>query len=97
MTGRRQRIFPPPPRTGLLGIGFQPPRPVSRAIRTADPRPAPGTINRVTPADIRETLCVRGYTHTIRPPGSYTGQEENELTSPGHRPSPSEWNSGTRE
>ena len=39
----------------------------------ADPRRTPGVLNPdVTQADIRSTICKRGWTSTIRPPESYT-------------------------
>ena len=38
-----------------------------------NPRLTPGTTNpAVTQANIRETICVRGYTKRIRPPRNYT-------------------------
>lgn len=38
-----------------------------------DPRVTPGAINpAVTPNNIHETICARGWTKTIRPPESYT-------------------------
>lgn len=38
-----------------------------------DPALTPGAVNpAVTQANIHETICVRGYTRTIRPPVSYT-------------------------
>jgi hypothetical protein len=39
----------------------------------ADPRRTPGVLNpNVTQANIRSTICRRGWTSTIRPPVSYT-------------------------
>ncbi len=39
----------------------------------ADPRRTPGVLNPdVTQANIRSTICKRGWTSTIRPPVSYT-------------------------
>jgi hypothetical protein len=39
----------------------------------ADPTRTPGVLNpEVTQADIRSTICRRGWTETIRPPVSYT-------------------------
>lgn len=36
--------------------------------------PPPGAINpRVTQANIATTICLKGWTRTIRPPASYTG------------------------
>ena len=44
------------------------------AIR-ADPRRTPGALNpAVVPATIRDTICKRGWTKTIRPPTSYTNE-----------------------
>jgi hypothetical protein len=38
-----------------------------------DPTLTPGAINSgVTQANIKSTICVRGYTKTIRPPARYT-------------------------
>ncbi len=40
---------------------------------TADPARTPGVLNpEVTQATIHSTICVRGWTRTIRPPSSYT-------------------------
>ncbi len=40
-----------------------------------DPNCTPGSTNQeVTQANIQQTICVRGYTKTIRPPASYTDQ-----------------------
>ena len=40
----------------------------------ADPTRTPGVINPdVTQANIRSTICRRGWTATVRPPESYTG------------------------
>ena len=42
------------------------------AIR-ADPRRTPGALNpAVVPATIRDTICKRGWTKTVRPPVEYT-------------------------
>ena len=39
-----------------------------------DPETTPGVTNpQVTQANIQKTICVRGWTGTIRPPQSYTG------------------------
>jgi hypothetical protein len=41
----------------------------------ADPVRTPGVLNPdVTQATIRETVCARGWTRTIRPPNSYTAE-----------------------
>ena len=41
----------------------------------ADPARTPGVINPdITQANIHETICVRGWTRTIRPPTSYTSE-----------------------
>jgi hypothetical protein len=41
----------------------------------ARPALTPGTLNPdVTPATIRQTICSRGWTATIRPPSSYTSE-----------------------
>src|SRR5712692_980840 len=40
-----------------------------------DPKLTPGVTNpKVTPQNIDTTVCVSGYTKTIRPPASYTDQ-----------------------
>ncbi|GAC1388399.1 MAG: hypothetical protein NVS1B7_8620 [Candidatus Saccharimonadales bacterium] len=40
-----------------------------------DPNCTPGVINpNVTQANIAQTICVRGFTKTIRPPAGYTDQ-----------------------
>lgn len=42
-----------------------------------DPRCTPGALNpAVTQATIRRTICVSGWTSTIRPPSSVTGPEK---------------------
>ena len=44
-------------------------------LRDALPNPSltPGVLNpAVTPSDIRQTICVRGYSRSIRPPERYT-------------------------
>ncbi|GAC1596493.1 MAG: hypothetical protein NVS3B21_20340 [Acidimicrobiales bacterium] len=47
----------------------------SPAIGLPDPIRTPGAINpAVTAATIHETICVRGYTQTIRPPFAYTSR-----------------------
>jgi hypothetical protein len=41
----------------------------------ADPVRTPGVINPdVTQANVDETICVRGWTRTVRPPTSYTAE-----------------------
>jgi hypothetical protein len=48
-------------------------RPASRATVRASPTLTPGALNPdVTQANIHETICVRGWTKTIRPPVEYT-------------------------
>ena len=49
---------------------------VVHPVEDARPRPklTPGAIDpRVTQENIRSTICHRGYTKTVRPPASYTG------------------------
>jgi hypothetical protein len=42
---------------------------------TADPTRTPGVLNSdVTPETIGKTICLRGWTRTIRPPSSYTSE-----------------------
>ena len=44
-----------------------------------DPNTTPGALNpAVTQANIHETICVKGYTKTIRPPASYTSKLKRE-------------------
>jgi hypothetical protein len=44
-------------------------------ILRADPVRTPGVVNpEVTQANIGETICLRGWTRTIRPPSSYTAE-----------------------
>jgi hypothetical protein len=48
-------------------------RPTSRATVRASPTMTPGALNPdVTQANIQETICVRGWTRTVRPPVEYT-------------------------
>jgi hypothetical protein len=48
-------------------------RPASRATVRASPSLTPGALNPdVTQANIHETICVHGWTKTIRPPVEYT-------------------------
>lgn len=52
--------------------------PLSAAL--PNPRLTPGAINpAVTQANIRQTICVRGYSESIRPPESYTEPLKREL------------------
>jgi hypothetical protein len=53
-------------------------RPAGRIVR-ASWTLTPGVLNpAVTQATIRETICVRGWTATVRPPSSYTTQLKGE-------------------
>jgi hypothetical protein len=48
-------------------------RPAPRATIRASPVLTPGALNpNVTQANIHETICVRGWTKTVRPPVEYT-------------------------
>jgi hypothetical protein len=48
-------------------------RPASRATIRADPALTPGALNpNVTQSTIHVTICVRGWTKTVRPPVEYT-------------------------
>ena len=48
-------------------------RPAARATIRASASLTPGALNPdVTQANIRETICVRGWTKTVRPPVEYT-------------------------
>ncbi len=45
----------------------------SALVVLPDPKLAPGVVNpAVTQANIDQTICVRGWTKTVRPPTSYT-------------------------
>ena len=47
----------------------------SKGPYAADPVRTPGVLNpEVTQANIHSTICVRGWTDTIRPPTSYTNE-----------------------
>jgi hypothetical protein len=47
--------------------------PATSAAVLASPTLTPGSLNpQVTQATIRSTICVRGWTATVRPPSSYT-------------------------
>jgi hypothetical protein len=55
----------------LLGRSAESPAPAV----LASPTLTPGSLNPdVTQATIDETICVKGWTATVRPPASYTGQ-----------------------
>jgi hypothetical protein len=63
------------------------------AVVLPDPMLAPGVFNpAVTQANIRKTICVRGWTKTVRPPTSYTSalkvEQMKEFNLPG---SPSDY------
>ena len=46
---------------------------LARAGDLPDPRMTPGAVDpSVTQANIRQTVCVKGYTKTVRPPAHYT-------------------------
>jgi hypothetical protein len=48
---------------------------VASAGELPDPGLTPGAINSaVTQANIRNTICIKGYTKTIRPPAGYTNR-----------------------
>jgi hypothetical protein len=52
--------------------------PAARAV-LADPVRTPGVLNsQVTQANIRSTVCKRGWTSTIRPPVEYTNELKRE-------------------
>jgi hypothetical protein len=58
---------------GVAAFGF--PRRDAGPLLRADPVRTPGVLNPdVTQATIGETICVRGWTRTIRPPSSYTAE-----------------------
>ncbi len=58
----------------LLGVAIVAPhKPAHKSLYQADPVRTPGVLNAdVTQATINATICVRGWTRTIRPPTSYT-------------------------
>ena len=48
---------------------------VASAGELPDPRLTPGAINPdVTQSNIRDTICIKGFTKTIRPPANYTNR-----------------------
>jgi hypothetical protein len=60
----------------LLGVAIVSPHGSSpKGPYAADPVHTPGVLNpEVTQANIHSTICVRGWTQTIRPPTSYTNE-----------------------
>jgi hypothetical protein len=57
----------------LLGVLLLERRPAPGGRFLADPVMTPGSVNPdVTPATLNTTVCVSGWTATIRPPSSYT-------------------------
>jgi hypothetical protein len=60
----------------LVGIAIVSPQGSSpKGPYPADPIRTPGVLNpNVTQANIHSTICVRGWTSTIRPPSSYTNE-----------------------
>jgi hypothetical protein len=59
----------------------------------ADPVRTPGALNRdVTAATIDSTICVRGWTRTVRPPSSYTNDlKGRQMVEYGARGSPHDY------
>lgn len=54
-------------------------------------RSHPGVINpAVNASNLKSTVCVAGWTATVRPPTSYTNKIRAALTPPGHRPADGE-------
>lgn len=52
---------------------------LAQAPTRPDPSRTPGAINPdVTQTNIYETICVRGWTRTVRPPEDYTYQLKRE-------------------
>lgn len=52
-----------------------------------DPAITPGVLNPdVTPATLKRTICVHGWTATVRPPTSFTDKLRNADTPGGHKP-----------
>jgi hypothetical protein len=60
----------------LLGVAIVAPHnPAQKPPHHADPVRTPGVLNPdVTQATINATICVHGWTRTIRPPTSYTNE-----------------------
>ena len=57
----------------LVAAAFMPRGSSSKGPYAADPARTPGVLNPdVTQATINKTICVHGWTRTIRPPTSYT-------------------------
>ena len=91
---RRRRVFrvpcPAHPRAPVLGSSAPPGLPTT-TIRTGLPDPAvtAGAIDpRVTQANIDSTICVSGYTQTVRPPASYTDHLKIQQMAAAHLPGP---------
>lgn len=56
-----------------------------------DPATTPGVLNpAVTQANIKSTICVPGWTKTVRPAASFTDKLRSAMTPPGHKPSDGE-------
>ena len=56
-------------------VAFAPSRGHATPATVADPTRTPGVLNPdVTQANIRSTICRRGWTRTIRPPTEYTNE-----------------------
>jgi hypothetical protein len=68
-------------------------RPASRATIRASPVLTPGALNpNVTQANIHETICVRGWTKTVRPPVEYTNAlKVEQMRKYGERGDPSDY------
>jgi len=61
--------------------------PVASAVTGPDYSPPPGALNpSVTQANIASTICVRGWTRTVRPPLSYTSRLKREQMRERHLP-----------
>jgi hypothetical protein len=59
----------------LLAVAFGLPTRRQGPLLRADPVRTPGVVNPdVTQANIGQTICVHGWTRTIRPPTSYTSE-----------------------
>lgn len=63
--------------TVLLGLAI-----VASASDLPNPRMTPGAVNPdITQANIHQTVCVKGFTKTIRPPAYYTNRLKKEQIS----------------
>jgi|SRR5262245_31186733 len=77
----------------LLALALRQSQHGARPTLVADPVRTPGVVNPdVTQATIGSTICVRGWTHTVRPPTDYTnGLKVQQMREYGARGPPSDF------